>query len=315
MTLCLASVADQLKAVVLVSDTKFTITRRDGRLRGYDAIAAKGGYLSRAWRCFSAGDATVGELIYLFAREHMEHEPHLTSPPLDYAQVVMKRAYNVAWQRSINDHFLMRYRKSYRQYLVEGRTFFDRFGDVEAARINGKIEKWDLKLDLMVCGFSERWPHVFAVVNPGAILGCDNWGYYAIGDHDDIVRNWLFQAKPSTKDVLDAIIDLLTCKFTAELMTHSIGRVTFVSVLFRDGEIILTHDALTDIHDYWDTHRDNLNHSLMRELTEAAVNRAITVARAHSEKDNRGKEKHEQKFANITKDLSDHGEASNAQTD
>ena len=90
-----------------------------------------------------------------------------------------------------------------------------KFGPDEFERINRRIERVALGVELLVFGYGSRSAHIFTVTNPGAVDDKSAIGFWAIGSGSPLALSSLVTS-PTPSTLYEVIYNVFDAKFRAE---------------------------------------------------------------------------------------------------
>jgi hypothetical protein len=234
-------------AIVMVSDRMLSI---DDYTQAADDGMLKTRSLSAYWAAlFSAEDTGSILPIIELSRARMRAkngESH---------KGVMD-AVSAAYQQQYRDEVTALYLAKYgindvREFRKKG---LSEFGESKFAEIAQRIDDFDLKLHLMVCGFDPKGttPHIFQIVNPGRIIDRDPLQYWAIGAGAWVALASLNSRPFYNQNLANAVYRACEAKFCSETV-GSVGRSTTVFVLHHSGRYkVLTAEKIEDLRNEWE---------------------------------------------------------------
>ncbi|MGB7082006.1 MAG: hypothetical protein WBD54_10250, partial [Candidatus Acidiferrales bacterium] len=182
MTVCLATVAEKSKAIVMVSDKAVTYGGKDSLApMQYDTGVKKVRRIgSTFWYALIAGDPTFALHVIDGAEQIIASNPDLVESVMGMMSC-LKAAYKKRRETLVSDLVLAP--RLLTKDLLVARTadllpldqeFF--FG------VSAEAKNLKTNSSLLVCGFdSKSKPHFFSVTNPGVVHSHDMTGFHAVG--------------------------------------------------------------------------------------------------------------------------------------
>ena len=172
VTVCLATICEDNSALVLASDCMIT----SGALSiQFEHSRKKMTRLSDHCMALTAGDALAHTELFNMVQSEIEK---LKSPSVIEVVANIKDCYQIIRKKVIIESILKpKGFDSFEDFYQAQRSLIP---DV-AMSIQGKIEKYDYGLSILVAGMADNTAHIYGVSNPGTSQCFDSLGFHAIG--------------------------------------------------------------------------------------------------------------------------------------
>lgn len=244
MTVCVAALAEDAKAIVLVSDKALTVgasTLRpalQGEAMGVEKMLPVG---SSGWNALIAGDSTAAERVVSRACNNIDADTSVAGSH-ETMMDCMKRAYQAVWEESLEDSVL-RPRLLSKDDIVKRSKELQYLGDELGRDAYEAVRKFSLGTTLLVCGFDSAGKgHIFTVSNPGQSDSHEINGFWAIGIGAETAISRLLWNQADRNDSLHvAVYQALEAKGYAE-MVQGVGFFSDLWVMTEKDTIPLSED-------------------------------------------------------------------------
>jgi len=229
VTIAIAAITDPDGHIVTVSDR--ALSNQDV-VPSADDATLKFRKITRTWAMlFAANDANMFLPLVDISMERLltiSTEGH----DLETVEEVVSGAYKVLFDREFSSRHLSRFGlKSIEEFRTTGR---DQFGEDKFKAICEEVEAFDLRIELLCCGFdTKKRAHIFEVKNPGTVTNHDLLRYAIIGSGFWMALSSL-RRRPFRQFLEETIYRLLEAKFSAETAT-GVGELTAVITMNNKG--------------------------------------------------------------------------------
>jgi 20S proteasome alpha/beta subunit len=235
MTVCVATLASNSRAIVMVSDKAVTYTGTTP-LQSDVGIKKLRRVGKTPWHALIAGDPTFALRVIEIAEAILAARKKKYSTDLAQnvsgIQSVMKTAYQRARTEMVEDTVLS-------PRMLSRALFVERGKDLQSldpeffSELSDACDNANPGSQLLVCGFDpDEKPHIFSVVNPGKLANHDLTGFHAIGAGARTALARLLMLDSDRSDSISlALYQAFDAKVNAELV-QSVG-------YFWDAEILI----------------------------------------------------------------------------
>ena len=187
--------------------------------------------IGNKWAILFAAD-NANMFIPICRKAEMKLSQHGTNLSFPTAQKVVCDAYKEMFDEEFTAKFLSRYGfKNIADFRALG---LQQFGENQFTNICDAINRFDLGITLLVCGFDGREPRIFEVSNPGSITDHSLLQYAVVGSGSYMALAAL-RRKSLNFNLEDTIYRLLDAKFSAETAA-GVGKITSLITMNVDGE-------------------------------------------------------------------------------
>ena len=219
MTVCVAALANNGRAVVLVADK--ALTYGDNIYR--PAMTGEGGVekmleIGERWKALLSDDPTVAEQIVGIVRGELEAHPDIGDSHNAMMDAV-KEAYQQIREQRVVDEVLRP--QMLTKDLWTGRSnTLSPLNEVFVEGVAREVSRFSPRCSLLVAGFDSNGDGtIFSVGNPGVIVSHALSGYGAIGIGQETALSRLLWAEAEEEDDLDmALYQAFEAKAYAEII-------------------------------------------------------------------------------------------------
>ena len=178
MTLCIASVCDDLTAIVTASDHMLTIEAGEPFAFETDEVMLKMGHLADGWQMMYSGN-DISHVAPLMERIREGLQQSQGDVPHGFRTVahVCKSVFREHWEQQIDDGLFSRYKTVLAKFLVARASF----SPEERLFLFEKVAEFNIPLTFLVYGFGRDWSHIMTIRSPGIAEHYDSVGFWAIG--------------------------------------------------------------------------------------------------------------------------------------
>ena len=220
MTVCLATIAEKSRAIVMVSDKAVTYGHKDSLApMQYDTDVKKVRRIGTTfWYALIAGDPTFALQVVDSAEQIIAKKPDVAESLMGM-MACLKAAYKKKRETLVSD-LVLSPRLLTKELLVSrskellplDREFFVEVSDEAKSLKTGS--------SLLICGFDTKGePHIFSVTNPGVVNTHDLTGFHAVGIGATMAISRLLILESLKEDALPlAIYQAFDSKVNAEVM-------------------------------------------------------------------------------------------------
>lgn len=219
MTVCIAAIAAESKAIVCIADRALTFAGAMASAQTDSGVTKIIDIPGTNWcAMFSGEDLLFPERVLDRVASEIAKQKHgAVSRALMEAAV--KTAFYEQWQTEIEDRVL-------RPKLLERASFTAENKDVrllDTAYLNTLAEEIATHRNdcsMIFCGFDSTGPHIFSASAPaGQISPCDWQGFQVIGAGEETARNHLIWSEFDKDDSLESVLyDVFNAKVATEVI-------------------------------------------------------------------------------------------------
>lgn len=230
MTIGIAAITIPDGNIVTVSDRMLS---SGDIVQATDDAALKARKISKTWALLMAAeDANLFlPIVKAAQRKLLRFEERYD---LEIVQNVVVESYRELFDTEFTSHHLARYGIT---NLTEFRTTgLAQFGGTKFRSLCEKVDKFELGITMLGYGFDTKGaPHIFEVLDPGAVTNHDLLGYAVIGSGCYMATASLRRKQLPTNDLELMIYRLLEAKFSAETAS-GVGKSTNLFTMNADGD-------------------------------------------------------------------------------
>ncbi len=195
-----------------------------------DDIEIKILQVSRRWHALYAGAPTFARDVADRARAAWRERAPNES--LSEMRSLMKWAFRGEVRQQVTDRFLAPYEISLDRFRRVGRK---QLGDFEFEQIHRAIRSYNPGAGFLVCGYENKFPHIFTVLHPGITVLNDPLGHAAIGSGAQMALGALGLRPIGLLPFHDLLFRVCEAKFAAET-AKGVGKGTILTVIHGDFE-------------------------------------------------------------------------------
>jgi hypothetical protein len=215
MTICIAAIAAESKAIVCIADRAVTY-------RGWAANAETDSGISKIidlpgnWcALFSCESLTFAKRVLDQITQAMSNKPNVTLREMELAA---KEAFEYWWWQELEDHIL-------KPVLLKEEDFVARPLNVQpldsqlVLRLTEQMSEYKQPCSIIFCGFEDETPHLFTVSTPCELDLYDWQGFAVVGAGMETARNQMLWCRYSKDDALhSALYDVFDAKVATEVL-------------------------------------------------------------------------------------------------
>lgn len=260
MTICIATICDEFKKVVVASDRM--ITGRYPPIE-FEHEISKINKLTETCVMLSAGNALPSEELLQKVKPKIREKGGLSIAQIND---IIEEAYEELRTKEIEARYLrprkiMTIENFYKEYI-------NKIPQGMAAALDGEMANFQYDLVILVAGVDEEGAHLFTVHNPGISNYHNRLGYCSIGIGDLHSSISLISSNfsPHTK-LIHGIFNTYKAKRAAEV-APGVGRATDMAVIDSKGIKTLTEGDIKKLEEvYQETNRPQNLDELLKNLT------------------------------------------------
>jgi len=224
MTVCLASIAEKSKAIVMVSDKAVTYGGSESLTpMQYDTGVKKFCRIGETyWYALIAGDPT-------FALSVVNGAEQIIAQQSEFAESVvgMMNCFKAAYKKrrdSLVEDLILSPRLLTKELFVARTTDLQPLDQDFVFGISAEAKNLKTNSSLLICGFDKHNnPHIFSVSNPGKVNSHDLTGFHAIGIGATMAISRMLVLEADLNDHLGlALFQAFDAKVNAEV-TQGVG--------------------------------------------------------------------------------------------
>jgi hypothetical protein len=249
MTICIAAMAAESKAIVCIADRAVTYASTTGGPASQaDDAAKKIIQLGQTgWVALVSGDLPFAQKVTDRISASLAE---IDAPTRTEMQAFVREAYKDCLQEEVIDRVLTPNLLTLADFINRPTSLLplDTKYTLEIAQ---RISDVDVDCALIVCGFDSRGAHIFKVRNGGGIEPCDLEGYAVIGGGEEASRSRIIWSEMDRSEDLGSVMfDVFDGKVAAEIL-QGVGYVW-------DWKILVADKLPQDVPDKIDTLIDRL---------------------------------------------------------
>lgn len=261
MTICIAAICDEGRAIVIASDRQVGVGFTSSELD-----ESKVGDLYKDWHVAIAGSVTNATEVVLRARRLEKTLPSLMTFDV---MASVEKAYRATRMGKVEGTILAAHGWTLTDFQQHGSQ---RLPPGTYARIDTEIALYDLEVGLLICGFDENSASIMTIVNPG--VGADHFklGFWCIGSGSTLAQASLFSRDYSWRwSAKKAAYCLYEAKKVAERATGVGDKATDVFLIRKGKEVFGLPKEQKDVLEkiYQDLKPQDLSPEHLRDLNEA----------------------------------------------
>jgi 20S proteasome alpha/beta subunit len=244
MTVGIAAIIDQDRAIILVTDQMFNV----GAATVDIPTAAKSFRFHNRWSALWAGDVTLVPPILRKVAAELS-----TNSSGDIAEVssAFARVYRDEWARFAEQEVLA-------PFGLDMQAFVELLANKETAELSEmkrRIQDVDFDVEFLVAGFdSKAKPHIFTVTPPGVERHYDAIRFWSIGSGAEAaLSSLMFRRLNPVMPLKQAIYHVAEAKYLSE-SSLAVGRGSLSILITSDGKFsMLYRQDEKDLRDLWET--------------------------------------------------------------
>jgi hypothetical protein len=215
MTVCIAAIAAESKAVVCIADRALTYAGYAANSESDSAIAKIVDLPGNWCAMFSCDSLTFPKRVLDSVVAQLLGEARVTLAQMEAA---VKLAYETCWWNEIEDHVL-------KPILLTKNDFVARKSDLLpldsqlVLKLAKEMSEYKQVCSMIFCGFDGDMPHLFVANTPVDIDPADWEGFAAVGSGLETARNQMLWSRYSKDDSLPSVLyDVFNAKVATEVL-------------------------------------------------------------------------------------------------
>jgi hypothetical protein len=219
MTVCIAAIAADSKAIVCIADRALTFSGTTASAETDSGVTKIVDVPGTSWcAMFSGDDLTFPERVLgLLAADIAKDKPKQCDRMM--MEKAVKKAFEARWQSEVEDHVLKPKLLSVDSFTADpkdARLLDTVYLNILAEEIAGYAHN----CSMLFCGFDSNGPHIFTASTPaGQLTPCDWQGFQAIGAGEETARNHLIWSEFDKDDSLESVLyDVFNAKVATEVL-------------------------------------------------------------------------------------------------
>jgi hypothetical protein len=218
MTVCIAAIAAESKAIVCIADRALTFAGAMASAQS-DSGVTKVVHIPNTQWCamFSGDDLTFPERVLglVAAALTREKRNHCDKAKMES---VVKEAFEKCWNTEIEDQILKPKVLKIASFTADPRDA--RLLDTTYLNVlSEQIADYKHNCSIIFCGFDVSGPHIFCASTPCHIAPCDWQGFQTIGAGEESARNQLIWSEFDKDDSLESVLyDVFNAKVSTEIL-------------------------------------------------------------------------------------------------
>jgi len=214
LTVCVASFAEESKAIVCIADRAVTYPSYGSPVQSDSGMKKIIDVGDTKWCALFAGDTSLPQQVV--ARLATK----AVGATRDFAWMACTAAttYQECYEEQIENQVL-------RPNLLTRATFISRPRNLQPldpqiiTSVNNKMQQFELSCQLMFCGFDGTSPHIFTVVEPGVLQWNDLEGHNAIGIGKEAATSRIAWLETESSESLPSVFyDVFDAKVASEII-------------------------------------------------------------------------------------------------
>jgi hypothetical protein len=218
VTVCIAAIAAESKAIVCIADRALTFAGAMASAQSDSGVTKIIDVPNTQWcAMFSGDDLTFPERVLgLVAVDLVKEKKN----QCDRAKMetVAKSAFEKCWNREVEDQIL-------KPKILSIESFTAKEKDVRLLdttylnALSEQIADFKHNCSIIFCGFDSTGPHIFTATAPCFITPCDWQGFQTIGAGEETARNHLIWSEYEKDDSLESVLfDVFHAKVATEVL-------------------------------------------------------------------------------------------------
>jgi hypothetical protein len=218
MTVCIAAIAADSRAIVCIADRALTFTGLSASAQTDSGVTKIIEIPKTNWcAMFSGDDLTFPERVLSLLSGDAEKWKRGECNRATMATSV-KKAFEKCWNDEVEDQVLKPNLLSIATFTTEPRDA--RLLDSKFVnQLAKEIAEYRHNCSMLFCGFDANGPHIFSASTPCRIDPCDWQGFQAIGAGEETARNHLIWSEYAKGDSLQSVLyDVFNAKCATEVL-------------------------------------------------------------------------------------------------
>jgi hypothetical protein len=218
MTVCIAAIAAQSKAIVCIADRALTFAGATASAQSDTGVTKIVDIPNTRWcAMFSGDDLTFPERVLRMVAADLSKEKR---DQCDRAKMesVAKAAFESCWNGEVEDQVL-------KPKILSIKSFTEKDKDarlldtVYLNALSEQIADFKHNCTIIFCGFDSLGPHIFTVSAPCSVSPWDWQGFQTIGAGEETARNHLIWSEFEKSDSLESVLyDVFNAKVATEVL-------------------------------------------------------------------------------------------------
>ena len=215
MTVCVASFAEESKAIVCIADRAVTYPSYGSPVQSDSGMKKIIDIGNTRWCALFSGDTSFAQrVVAKVAKKAVPVSP----VDFDWMERNAETTYQECYEELVESKVL-------RPYLLKRDTFISRPSNLQAldsqivSAINAKLQAFEFSCQIMFCGFDSNGPHLFTVIEPGSSEWNDLEGHNAIGIGKEAATSRIaFLETESSESLQSVFYDVFDAKVASEII-------------------------------------------------------------------------------------------------
>ncbi len=245
MTICIAAMCENGKAVIAASDKMITYSAPP--YHQFEHPRSKLQILARRAVIATAGSALLPSEFINLIKEEMAKIEKLNIREIAYAA---ERAYRRLRVKGIEGRVLSAYGITWSEYrdIVKSGEITDLY-----YRIISQVENFRIELEAIIAGVDESGAHIYVIDNPGYSNSFDDIGYTAIGSGEyHAIRSFIENYYSVSLPIPQALYVVYEAKKYAEF-APGVGKQTDIVIITEDGVIEVNEKIKNELDEAYKT--------------------------------------------------------------
>ena len=252
MTVCIAAIAAQSKAIVLVADKSVSYLDERGNVRQrFDVAFEKIRQLKApGWAALISGPMDFGVNVAQLADANFYVEAGATATDDNGIVILrplsehMKSAYQICRRQEVIDRVLAPRLLSKEWFDTKVNEGASKKNDDYFLEIESLVANFDNTSSILLCGFENGSPEIHLVVNPGVLGSETPTGLAAIGIGQDTALNRLYALETDPRNLLSKVLyDCFDAKEACSQSLSEVGR-EWDAFVVTDGQVVKVPEEL-----------------------------------------------------------------------
>lgn len=221
MTVCIAAIAAESKAIVCIADRALTFAGTVASAQSDSGVTKIVDIPYTLWcAMFSGDDLTFPERVLRLVESSLSTKKrnHIDRTTMES---VVKTAFEAQWNLEIEDQILKPKLLTKASFTVPEGTRDARLLDTTYLNaLSDQIASYAHNCSMIFCGFDDSGPHIFMASTPACqIVPCDWQGFQTIGAGQESARNQLIWSEYEKEDELGSVLyDVFNAKVSTEIL-------------------------------------------------------------------------------------------------
>ena len=219
MTVCIAAIAAESKAIVCIADRALTFAGATASTETDSGVTKIVDIPSTNWcAMFSGDDLTFPERVLRLLNADVLRQGR-NGWNRDRIEQAVKSAFEKCWENAVEDHVLKPKLLSIASFTANPRDARLAADSQYLSVLAEEIANYRHNCSMIFCGFDEVGPHIFVASAPSQIDSYDWQGFQAIGAGEETARNHLIWSEYDKNDPLDSVLyDVFNAKVATEVL-------------------------------------------------------------------------------------------------